>query len=70
MKSKIKKDYMTAQDVIDLFNEVDDKESPVYFYCTESEFIDVNDQRKVLTRDDIDLTIEGIVDINVPMIIH
>lgn len=56
---------MRAIDLIEMLQEVDGS-TPIYFFNGEGGMED--DQRTPVKEDDIDLTIEGQVDINVPEI--
>jgi len=54
---------LTAQDLIAILEEVE-SDTPIYLFNINGGLED--DQRKPLTEDDIDMSIDGIVDINIP----
>jgi len=54
---------LTAKQLIEILQEVE-PDTPVYFFLAEGNAED--DQRTPVKEDHIDLSIEGIVDINIP----
>jgi hypothetical protein len=54
---------MTAQDLIDIL-QTGDTSCPLNFFHGEGGLAD--DQRQDVTEDDIDMSIEGVIDINIP----
>ena len=63
--TKAEKKPVTAQDMIDYLSEVDPC-TPLYFYHSEGGLED--DQRTPIRAYDIDTEIEGVVDINLPLV--